>query len=109
PPRYTAKVGNAFMVILGLDHFEQFAEIVRHHEEGTIPPTVMWGSCPTRFDPSQAPAAQHTAFMWEKLPYALHGDPGQWDVEKNRHGQAMLKGWAQYAPNLRDAVLDCLV
>ena len=27
----------------------------RHHEAGTIPPTVMWGACPTVFDPSQAP------------------------------------------------------
>jgi len=47
PPRYSAKVVKAFMVILGLEHFEQFPEIVRHHEEGTVPPTVMWGSCPT--------------------------------------------------------------
>ncbi len=63
------------MVILGLDHVDQFHEIVRHHEAGTIPPTVMWGACPTLFDPSQAPAGRHTAFMWEKLPYRLHGDP----------------------------------
>jgi phytoene dehydrogenase-like protein len=49
-----------------LEHFEQYPEIVRHHEAGTIPPTVMWGACPTQFDPSQAPAGKHTAFMWEK-------------------------------------------
>ena len=109
PPRYSAKVGKAFMVILGLEDFEQFPEIVRHHQEGTIPPTVMWGSSPTVFDASQAPAAQHTAFMWEKLPYALHGDARQWDGEKHRHGKAMLKVWSQYAPNLNDSVLDWFV
>ena len=35
------------MVIMGLDHVDQFGDIVRHHEAGTIPPTVMWGACPT--------------------------------------------------------------
>jgi phytoene dehydrogenase-like protein len=111
PPRYTAALKNAevekaFMVILGLEHVEQFAEIVRHHEQGTVPPTVMWGSCPTGFDPSQAPVGKHTAFMWEKLPYQLHGDAHHWDSQKQQHGRAMLDLWAQYAPNLKGAVLD---
>jgi phytoene dehydrogenase-like protein len=114
PPAYRAEHQNpqlkqAFMVILGLEQFEQFPEIVRHHEAGTIPPTVMWGSCPTLFDPSQAPHEKHTAFMWEKLPYALQGDAVRWDREGKSHGQAMLKLWTQYAPNLKRAVLDWFV
>src|SRR6185437_2934798 len=80
----------AFMVIMGLDHVDQFSDIVRHNEAGTIPPTVMWGACPTLFDPSQAPAGKHTAFMWEKLPYRLHGDAQNWDRERDAHGQRML-------------------
>src|ERR1700730_11840414 len=84
PPRYRAsaehgELARAFMVILGLDHVDQFGEIVRHHEAGTIPPTVMWGACPTLFDPSQAPDGRHTAFMWEKLPYRVDGDAANWD------------------------------
>src|SRR5262245_16554990 len=80
PPRYRVgaqcpELAKAFMVIMGLDHVDQFGEIVRYHQAGTIPPTVMWGVCPTLFDPSQAPEGFHTAFMWEKLPYRLHGDP----------------------------------
>jgi len=110
PPAYRAAenyphLKDAFMVILGMEHLEQFPEIIRHHESGTIPPTVMWGSCPTRFDPSQAPPGKHTAFMWEKLPYRLHGDPTHWDREKESHGQTMFELWAEYAPNLRQAVL----
>jgi phytoene dehydrogenase-like protein len=66
----------------------------------------MWGTVPTQFDPSQAPPGKHTAFMWEKLPYRLHGDPRNWDTEKDRHGQAMLDLWNEYAPNLNDCVLD---
>lgn len=111
PPRYTAAEKNphlnkALMVILGLEHFEQFPEIVRHHERGTIPPTVMWGSAPTVFDPSQAPPGKHTAFMWEKLPYRLQGDPQNWDHEKDGHGKRMLLTWSSYAPNLQDDIID---
>ena len=61
-------------MIVGLEDIAQFPEIVRHHEEGTIPPTVMWGATPTQFNPSQAPPGRHAAFMWEKLPYRLRGD-----------------------------------
>ena len=59
------------MTIVGLDHVDQFFDIIRHHEAGTIAPTVMWGACPTLFDSSQAPEGKHTAFMWEKVPYRL--------------------------------------
>jgi phytoene dehydrogenase-like protein len=110
PPRYQAaaehpELARAFMVIMGLDHVDQFNDIVRHHEAGTIPPTVMWGACPTLFDPSQAPTGHHTAFMWEKLPYALHGDPANWDNARSAHGHDMLALWRQHAPNLSDAVI----
>jgi phytoene dehydrogenase-like protein len=110
PPRYAAsadrpELARAFMVIMGLDHVDQFHDIVRHHEAGTIPPTVMWGACPTLFDPSQAPAGHHTAFMWEKLPYRLHGDPAKWDGARDAHGETMLRLWRDHAPNLIDAVI----
>jgi phytoene dehydrogenase-like protein len=112
PPVYTAarkrpELGHAFMVILGLEHFDQFHEIVAAHEQGRIPSTVMWGACPTLFDPRQAPAGKHTAFMWEKLPFALEGDHVNWDAAKQAHGEAMLQTWAEFAPNLaQGAVLD---
>jgi phytoene dehydrogenase-like protein len=110
PPRYAAaaqrpELNQAFMVILGLERFEQFGEIVAAHEQGCIPPTVMWGACPTLFDPSQAPAGKHTAFMWEKLPYAVQGDPARWDAIKDEHGRAMLRQWSEYAPNLAGGVV----
>ncbi len=110
-PRYKATAQNpdldkALMIILGLEHFRQYPEIVTHHEKGTIPPTVMWGSCPTVFDPSQAPPGKHTAFMWEKLPYRLNGDARNWDHEKDIHGKQMLDLWTKYAPNLEHDVID---
>ena len=94
PPRYR-NLEKPFMVILGLERYEQFNDIVRHHEQGTIPPTVMWGACPTLFDPSQAPPGGHTAFMWEKVPYKR-----PWDGERDAHAARMLELWTEYAPNL---------
>jgi phytoene dehydrogenase-like protein len=111
PPHYMAAERNpdikkALMIIVGLEHYNQYPDIVKHHEYGTIPPTVMWGSCPTVFDPSQAPQGKHTAFMWEKLPYHLNGDPKSWDRHKHEHGKKMLDVWKQYAPNLEHDVID---
>jgi len=110
-PRYSAaekrpELNHAFMFILGIEQPETLLKIVEHHEAGTIPPTVMWGTCPTQFDPSQAPAGRHTAFMWEKLPYRLNGDARNWDAAKAAHGRDMLRAWSRYAPNLNDAVLE---
>ncbi len=109
-PRYRAEerhpeLARAFMVILGLEHFGQFHDIVRHHEAGSIPPPVMWGATPTLFDASQAPPGGHTAFMWEKLPYRLRGDARNWDGARERHANDMLAAWTRYAPNLADDVL----
>lgn len=100
------QLSQALMVILGLEDYAQFPQIVEAHEKGEIPATVMWGSTPSAFDPSQAPAGCHTAFMWEKLPYRLRGDARNWDGEKDAHGRRMLREWTRHAPNLEDAVLD---
>ena len=99
-------IKNALMIIVGLEHYNQFPDIVKHHESGTIPPTVMWGSCPTVYDPSQAPPGKHTAFMWEKLPYRLHGDAQNWDDYKEDHGRKMLEVWSDYAPNMKHDIID---
>ncbi len=111
PPIYSAtdkhpELERAFMVILGLEHFDQYTDIVSHHQVGTIPPTVMWGCCPTQHDKSQAPEGGHVAFMWEKLPYHLYGDASRWDDERDSHAEAMLKLWKTYAPNIDSALVD---
>jgi phytoene dehydrogenase-like protein len=115
PPRYAAaalhpELNDAFMVIVGLERFGQFHEIVAAHERGEIPPAVAWGACPTLFDSSQAPPGKHTAFLWEKLPYALRGDPSNWTKEKDAHGARLLKLWSEMAPNLvRGIIADQFV
>ena len=111
PPRWSAaarrpELERAFMFIVGLERCGQFHDIVAAHERGEIPPTVAWGACPTLFDPSQAPPGQHTAFLWEKLPYALRGDARNWDAAQAAHGRDLLATWTEFAPNLAGSVLD---
>ena len=113
-PRYAAaeqypELDDAFMVIVGLESVDDFDEMVLAHEQGRLPPMVMWGSCPTRFDPSQAPQGGHTAFMWEKVPYRPHGAAENWDAEAEAHGRRMLAHWQTYAPNLEGAVLHSFI
>jgi phytoene dehydrogenase-like protein len=114
PPRWSAaarrpELERALMFIIGLERFGQFHDIVAAHERGDIPEMVAWGACPTLFDPSQAPAGRHVAFLWEKLPFALRGDPRNWDAAGDAHGRARLAQWTDFAPNLRDSVLDSFV
>lgn len=115
PPQYRAaeqypELQDAFMLILGLQSVDDFDAIVQAHEQGQVPqPRVMWGSCPTQFDPTQAPAGQHTAFLWEKVPYRLQGTADNWDNEAAAHGQRMLQAWKEAAPNLHDAVQQVLI
>ena len=103
------EINESLMTVLGLDDVSQFSEIVEHHEQGTIPPTVMWGSCPTRFDPSQSPVDQHTAFMWEKLPMDVHGDRDHWNDLAEDHAKSMTELWSRHAPGLRDSILGVRV
>ena len=110
PPLFSAaarrpELNRAFMVILGLERFPQFHDIVAAHELGQIPGTVMWGACPTLFDAGQAPPGKHTAFMWEKVPYALRGSPSNWEAEKETHGRTLFNVLAGFAPNLRQQVV----
>ena len=111
PPQYKAAAAHphlkdAFMVIMGLEGYGLYPQMVECHERGAIPPPIMWGTCPTQFDPTQVPPGKHTAFMWEKLPYALNGDARNWDRERDRHGKELLDFWSTFAPNLRDAVIS---
>ena len=108
PPNYTNQdAENALMTIIGLEKLDQFNEIVAAHEQGEIPSTVAWGANPTAFDASQGGNGLHASFMWEKLPYRLQGDPGNWKHARDTHGTDLLDFWSQYAPNVvGDNLLD---
>jgi phytoene dehydrogenase-like protein len=110
-PRYAAAaaasdVDRAFLTILGLRGPEDVDALAADHAAGrpaAVP--AIWGTTPTVHDPTQAPPGKHTAFMWQKAPYALAGDPAHWDETKEQHAAAVLARWRAFAPNLTDRVI----
>jgi phytoene dehydrogenase-like protein len=102
----TPDLDRAFMTILGLETPAVIEAMYRDHPAGQITrPLTLWGAAPTVHDPSQAREGFHTAFMWEKVPFALEGDPAHWDGWKERHAGELLARWAEFAPNLQGDIL----
>jgi phytoene dehydrogenase-like protein len=105
-PSYTAAkaepdVANSWLIFLGLDDPAPVYQLYDDAEAGRLAEQIMLiGGCPTRHDPTQAPSGNHAAFMWQKTPYNLHGNPLNWDAHKPRQLEAVLEFWARYAPNV---------
>jgi phytoene dehydrogenase-like protein len=106
-PRYRATetdpdVASTWLVFLGLDDPAAVYQLYADADAGRLSEQIMLiGGCPTQSDPTQAPSGYHAAFMWQKVPYHLHGDPLNWDHQKPGHIRTILDFWAQYAPNVR--------
>ncbi len=60
-------------------------------------------------DPTLAPPGKHILYLWgQYFPYELANGQG-WDEIGERVADAMLAKLAEYAPNIREAVIDRLV
>jgi len=60
-------------------------------------------SCPTQFDPLQAPVGKHTATLFMPVPFQLKGKrPEEWVKLKNDFMARVLTEWRKYATNLTD-------
>lgn len=111
PPRYTtggghADLDQALLTILGLETPEQIYGLHAQFRKGELSTRkVIWGTTPTAFDPSQAPAGKHTAFMWEKVPFHLQGRAENWDQAKLSRMGEILEYWRTFAPNLTDSAI----
>ena len=92
------------MVILGLSHVKQFPEIVRHHEQGTIPPTAMWGTPHgVRSGGSRTAGTRHSG--GRSSPMRLAAMPGA-GCEKGRARATDDVSVGAVCSNVPDAVLD---
>ena len=68
--------GTARLTFLGLEDPAAVLQLYEDAQPGRLADQIMLiGGCPTVHDPSQAPTGQHVAFMWQKIPCALDGDP----------------------------------
>ncbi len=110
-PRYIHEernpdVGRALLQIMGCDSVADIEALDNSNRRGEINDKLFFnGTTPTVLDPSQAPPGKHTAFMWPLVPYDLHGDPNNWDRERDQIFDAFFDKWAEFAPNLREATI----
>jgi phytoene dehydrogenase-like protein len=109
PPRHTSAkfdpdINNAFKLNIGLETPEDYYILLSEIRLGKLPEHLgMFCSCPTLFDPSQAPGGKHTALMWQPVPYSLRGGgPEKWDEVKDEFMDRCIEKWREYAPNLTD-------
>ena len=94
-------IDRAFNIFFGMDDVEQVEQCFEHCNANKFPDVLMGnGACNSQIDPSYAPAGGHSAFWWPFAPYAVDGDPQNWDRDKDDYAQRVLDVWREYAPNL---------
>jgi phytoene dehydrogenase-like protein len=97
-------IDRAFNVFFGMDDIDQVARCFKDCAERRLPDALMGnGACNSQVDPSYAPGDGHVAFWWPFAPYAVEGDPQNWDRHKDAYAQRLLQVWREYAGNLDDA------
>jgi len=93
----------AFNIFFGMDDIDQVEQCFEHCEAKKFPDVLMGnGACNSQFEPSYAPAGGHSAFWWPFAPYAVGGDPDNWDRDREAYTQRLLEVWREYAMNLDD-------
>lgn len=81
--------------------FETMWEEIRNGEFPNHP--CFHISCPTQFDPLQAPIGRHTATLFMPVPFELKGKrPEDWVRLKNGFMEKVLGEWREYATNLTE-------
>jgi phytoene dehydrogenase-like protein len=107
PPKYRAGAHNADVnMAFSQEMFGgTLADQVRAYQEiaaGIAPRKEMLQiTLPTLFDPSQAPAGQHTTVVWQYAPYNA-----DWKKLREEYAQHCLDLWQRYAPNItKDKIL----
>ena len=96
-------IDRAFNIFFGMDNIEQIEQCFRHCESNKFPDVLMGnGACNSFFEPSYAPKNNHSAFWWPFAPYAVDGNPKNWDYQKADYKQRILETWRDFTINLDD-------
>lgn len=109
PPKFEASkfdgdLDMAFKWDIGLEKPSDYHDLWAEIRSGKLPERLgFFASCPTLFDPTQAPKGCHTAFLWQPAPYELKDAGAQgWDDVKASYMERCLEFLREYAPNLTD-------
>ena len=109
PPAYRAEsfdpdVARAFNMFFGMENIDDVASTFADCAAHKFPRVLHGnGACNSQFDPTYAPAGQHTAFWWPFAPYAVEDGPEGWERHRADYSARLLETWRVYAANLDDA------
>ncbi|MGH7773376.1 MAG: phytoene desaturase family protein, partial [Candidatus Binatia bacterium] len=97
-------VRQAMNVNIGPEKPSNLEEMWKEIRAGEFPSNPCFHiSCPTQFDPLQAPPGKHTATLFMPVPFELKGKkPVEWVKLKNGFMDKVLNEWRKYATNLTD-------
>jgi phytoene dehydrogenase-like protein len=108
PPDYRAaefepNINEAFNMSFGVTTADELRGIFEAIDRQEMPQRMHGnGACNTLFDPSYAPPGKHSAFWWPFAPYALNGDPENWEDVRDDVTQDLLRQWREFAPNMTE-------
>ena len=95
------------MLNVGYESLEDLSEDWRRVRAGKLPDPKPNCAINTLFDPSDAPDGCYTGLMRQFAPIGIgRGGIEAWDEMANPYGERCIDVWADYAPNVRDAVIE---
>ena len=98
-PKYLAQV----KICPSVEYFEQSWSDAKNGRPSTCP--VMYVQIPSVCDDSLTPPGQHVMSVWS-LYAPVQLQQGSWDGVRREVGEHLIDGLTQYAPNMRDAIID---
>jgi phytoene dehydrogenase-like protein len=100
---FDSDINRAFNIFFGMDDIEQVRSCFEHCAADKFPHVLMGnGACNSAVDATYAPTNGHSAFWWPFAPYAVDGDPANWDRQRDDYTERVLGVWREYASNLDD-------
>lgn len=60
---------------------------------------------PSMADPSRAPKGMHTAWLYSFAPYALNGDPKNWETQTEHECEKIMNRFQEVCPNMNSSTI----
>jgi len=112
PPRYRAAefdpdIQQAWVLNAGYGSLDDLNDDWRTVRAGKLPEPKPNCAVNTLFDPSDAPDGCYTGLMRQFAPIGIgRGGIEAWDEMGHPYGERCIDAWAQYAPNIKGAIIE---
>jgi phytoene dehydrogenase-like protein len=111
-PQYRAAefdpdIQRAWVLNVGYETVEELNQDWQTVREGKLPDPKPNCAINTLHDPSDAPEGFYTGLMRQFAPVGIgQGGMEAWDEMGRPYGQRCIDTWAEYAPNIKDAIIE---